>query len=176
MPQGWDWAAWTNTISATIAGAVVALSGSWWLDRNRSRREYEATLNQALSGILDGITLHLRDLADFEKVDDAWARSNSGPELEPELPAAYELGTRIKSARLIARRGDRVILRAAQDAFRAVIDRPSATQRGLLWKLGDVIQDWRAGNLEDPQHIFKRLRELALETRSARDHSPWDAF
>lgn len=171
----WEWAAWANTISATIVGAAVALAGSWWLDHARTQREYVASLNVALTGVLDAITTHLRDLADFDSDDDEWMRLSGDPNEEPELPAAYELGTRLKTALLVARGDDRNVLRAAQAAFRAVIDRPTKAQRPLLWKLGDAIQDWRAGNFDEPVHMFLAIRDLARDPSAARTHSPWDA-
>lgn len=145
------------TLIATVAGALIALLGSWLLDRTRANKDaadrYQRSLDAALQRTMEEVGERMHELA----------TATSWPLTPPSrLSAAASL------ARMVARGADADVTKQMQYA----IDRIGSSgkgadiQRRQVEIVGQVIRAWREGSHPAPK-AQERFAGLMPEVASA---------
>lgn len=148
---GFDWDAFSATLIATVIGAALALAGTWWLDRRRSRTEtaqlYVRRLDDALYRFLQeaGERMHL--LA-------------SAPPMPLGPPSTLHAAASM--VRMVSRNDDAKATKQMQYAVdRIGLIANADLQRRQIEILGQVVRAWREGS-HDATKAAERFAGLSV--------------
>ncbi|KQY77544.1 hypothetical protein ASD13_02370 [Microbacterium sp. Root1433D1] len=125
------------TLLATVVGALIALLGSWLLDRARSKKDaadrYERNLDAALQRTMEEIGERMRELATAK----GWP-----------LTPPTKLSASASLARMVARGADADATKQMQYAIDRIGDsgEGSTVQRRQVEIVGQIIRAWREGS------------------------------
>jgi hypothetical protein len=165
------WSAFSAQLLATIAGAAIALFGSWLLFRLESRERGSAEMDGAIAKAIDECVKYLRALQPVTK--DLQQDTDVAAYRIEALPSAYPIEARLRSAVVVSDGYARKALYVAVQIAASIDVQPNPLSRESFTKeLRELLYEWRgARTIDDKAALAKAIEIRSFFTHSAEEET-----